>query len=209
MDVVDRKQARRIMDFDTGECDSIGRHIMICDMRGMNVNGLAVVSYAGRSKSGAHSWQCHCTYCSGSVKRTAHALLHGNVHGCGCWKGKLNALPKGEAALNSAFLEYVQAAAARGIPWGLTREQFMEKTQEPCRYCGEVGSRTWGAGKQQYNGTYVGNGIDRLCNDDGYFPNNTAGCCKRCNRAKGTMDEGEFIMMCATIYQRFKAEVLA
>ena len=75
-------------------------------------------------------------------------------------------------------------ARKRGIPFELTKEQYMELIQLPCFYCdNELGSVQDSAGF----------GLDRLSNDKtiGYVVENVVPCCRQCNVLKNTLFTAE------------------
>jgi hypothetical protein len=78
-------------------------------------------------------------------------------------------------------------AKARGLPYELTREQFMDLWQRPCFYCGD---------------RVPSIGLDRIDSAKGYVPGNVVPCCATCNRMKSNMDFSEFLYHCAKITAR-------
>ena len=114
--------------------------------------------------------------------------------------------PVGEAAKWHAYVSDRGVANRRGIVWALSLEQFLDITSRPCTYCGVMGRKV--AGKN-LNGEYRYNGIDRVNNDVGYTPANSAPCCGSCNRAKGEMAVEEFRSWVARVHQLFSAKVAA
>ena len=95
----------------------------------------------------------------------------------------LNKLPEGEACLNYWLRIYKYNAKRRKLEFNLTKEDFKEIIKKDCVYCGEKPKQIIRK-NNYYNGSYIGNGIDRIDNDKGYSVDNCVPCCGRCNRAK-------------------------
>ena len=85
---------------------------------------------------------------------------------------------------NGAFMQvvymYKNSASRRGIEWGLSDNEVLGITQQPCCYCGERHSNT----ARLKGDEYKYNGIDRADNSMGYVANNCVPCCSQCNAAK-------------------------
>lgn len=89
------------------------------------------------------------------------------------------------------FTRYSKAADRRGIVWKLTKEQMDMLLSRKCFYCGV---EPLFKNKQRGNaGHYLYNGIDRLANHLGYFPENCVPCCGTCNIAKQDMSVHDFM----------------
>jgi len=73
-------------------------------------------------------------------------------------------------------------------------------TTSPCFYCGTPPSqRKRSPGQVGEHATYVYNGVDRVDNEVGYVAENCVPCCWRCNKAKGSMTQREFLDMAMAI----------
>lgn len=77
-------------------------------------------------------------------------------------------------------------AVRRGIPWSLTKGQFIAFWQKPCTYCG---------------GAIETIGLDRIDNTRGYEVGNVVPCCGVCNRMKSNMTREEFLAHCTMVAQ--------
>jgi hypothetical protein len=77
------------------------------------------------------------------------------------------------------------AAKKRGYIWDISKELFLELSQQNCFYCGKEPSNQH-ASSQKYNG------LDRVNNKIGYIPNNVVTCCYTCNSMKGKLSTTEF-----------------
>jgi len=78
-------------------------------------------------------------------------------------------------------------ALRRGLPYDLTREQFMSFWQKPCHYCGD---------------DIKSIGLDRVDNSKGYLFSNLVPCCKVCNSMKSHMELVDFLGKCNRIANR-------
>lgn len=113
-------------------------------------------------------------------------------------------LPYGEASFNSIISGYKQSAKNRCYSFELTKEQFRKLTKQNCFYCDcEPFKEFECAGKGNFNGNYIYNGIDRADNSKGYTLENCVSCCEECNHMKRTMNQKEFIDKCRTIAENF------
>lgn len=94
------------------------------------------------------------------------------------------------AAFNFMYSHSYRARALRkGLVFELSKEQFRKLTQLACHYCGVSPS---GEHKMQKS-VFVGNGVDRMDNQQGYVVGNVVPCCGTCNHAKHTMSYEQFI----------------
>ena len=84
-----------------------------------------------------------------------------------------------------------------GFDYNLSKEDYINMTQEPCYYCNAIGTNTLPdrmnrSGKRVSSIIVRYNGIDRINNNKGYIYGNIITCCKFCNLARGSMTQKEF-----------------
>ena len=87
------------------------------------------------------------------------------------------------------FVSYTKNAKFKGLILGITFDEFVEITNQPCYYCGGEGY-----------------GIDRLDSSMGYLKDNIVSCCSMCNYMKQSYREDEFIKRCKKISNNWKRE---
>lgn len=75
------------------------------------------------------------------------------------------------------------SAKQRGILFDISFTDFVKIIAEVCFYCGTTGSI----------------GLDRIDSKEGYIIENVAPACYRCNVAKNTLSQREFLELCALI----------
>lgn len=139
-------------------------------------------------------WKCRCDCGGVSVVDGRHLRL-GNTASCGCRLGGTSA--PGVAAANGIYASYAANARKNGIPFALSREEFMRIMQKPCAYCGTPPSAV--ALRRPRGGPYVYNGLDRIDGPIGYVTGNVAPCCRPCNFMKGTITREQFIRQCLRV----------
>jgi len=173
------------------------------DLREMRFGRLIAIEPTPLRKDSKVVWKCQCD-CGKECFVVARALTIGNTKSCGCLKRELlqaglTKLEYGIANFNQLFGNYKRQAMKRGLSFNLTREEFYELTQKDCYYCGispyQVQKRTdilWG--------DFIYNGVDRLNNTLGYEIDNVVPCCGKCNRAKMSLNEDEFLDLIKSIY---------
>ena|SRR6266852_2792195 len=87
----------------------------------------------------------------------------------------------------SVYAAYQRQAKARNLTFTLTSQEFEALVNARCHWCGR----------------YEANGLDRKDNRIGYVKNenvnNVVPCCWRCNRAKGSLSEHEWLDLCRTV----------
>ena len=190
------------------------------DHTGKRFDRLVVLSYAGRRVTdakrncGAALWLCRCD-CGNEKVILAPSLVDGTTRSCGCLRKEMlkdfngragkNALAEGESAFNQLFYAYNKSARERGHYFGLTKEVFRELTQQDCFYCGSPPTVKFHAAKGT-RGDFIGNGIDRVDNTQGYTPENVRACCKQCNIAKGVLTEADFFAWIKRVASRLSEE---
>ena len=86
---------------------------------------------------------------------------------------------------NDAWSTYRDNARRRRLDFRLTKQEFLGIRNQPCRYCGESAP----------------SGLDRINNIEGYFKENVAPCCSRCNYAKRDQNMTDFIRWVKRIYE--------
>lgn len=176
--------------------DTVARGCRFIDLTGQTFGRLTVVSFSGISKSKRASWICQCV-CGNSKTVEGKSLRNGTTKSCGCLWIESISLSEGEASFNHHFLDYKIGAKKRNLSFLLEKEEFRKISSMPCYYCDAppraLGSRT-------SNGRFVGNGLDRVNNDEGYSNKNVVSCCKQCNIAKSTMTQKEFLTLISNIF---------
>lgn len=148
-------------------------------------------------------WKCRCV-CGKEKYVKQDSLVGGRSKSCGCKKTQLRMETNNYDSLKSTqkrcFNVYKRNAKKRERKFNLTLEDFINISQKPCYYCGENPSNFY---KRKYNGgkDFIYNGIDRLNNDKGYTLENSVPCCYKCNLAKHTMSEKEFLNWIKKVYK--------
>jgi hypothetical protein len=80
-------------------------------------------------------------------------------------------------------------ATKRGLEFNISLEWYLENGwKKKCYYCG---------GDTQ-------DGLDRIDNSVGYIENNLVPCCINCNRAKATITQKDFLLMCVSVVKNLK-----
>ena len=82
---------------------------------------------------------------------------------------------------------YQDSAVRRKKDFVLTPEEACALFISDCFYCKKVPD------ERRLNG------IDRVDNDRGYYPDNVVACCTSCNMMKGTMQRSRFVKACMDV----------
>jgi 5-methylcytosine-specific restriction endonuclease McrA len=173
------------------------------DLIGQRFGRLIVVEFAGicgKDRSRKSLWYCKCD-CGNTIIAKGNSLKTRNTTSCGCSRYKITELNTGntyrrigygEANFNSLYCSYKYRATKKNYNWGLSKEDFRLLTSSNCVYCGRLPEQIYKHNDSSYGG-YTYNGIDRKNNSRGYTLENVVSCCWKCNLAKGSMSEQEFI----------------
>lgn len=168
-----------------------GKYGLIINIEGLRFGKLTVVDYAGVSKSGKrHKWLCKCDCGNHHVVQQGN-LISGGVKSCGCARYNHLKLPTEEASFNRVFRYYKTNAIRKNQLFDLSKDQFRQICTQKCHYCGSEPKDFFK--RQNDNGHFFFNGIDRKTNHEGYTLSNSLPCCRICNRAKSDMAYGDFI----------------
>jgi hypothetical protein len=157
---------------------------------------LVVLERAPDNKDGDLMCLCRCEAEGNLIIVEYNNLITGHTTSCGCMKGRI--LPYGTSAFNRTYSKYKKGAKKRNLIFDLTKEEFMNLTQENCYYCDIKPHRV--QKKEPDNGSFIYNGIDRLDNTKGYTIDNCVPCCSICNYAKLTMTEQDFYAWICRVY---------
>lgn len=130
--------------------------------------------------------------CGSMVKINSHHLRTGHTKSCGCYKKDAASLPSGIAGAKEIYRSYRDRCKKTGREFSIQFDQFLELSQKSCFYCGSAPIN--GHVRNDRNGQFIYNGLDRLDSDVGYLLKNVVPCCKVCNIAKHTMSKSEFLM---------------
>lgn len=174
----------------------------VINLTGQQFSRLTVLSQAVSNKHGATRWYCHCE-CGNFTTVNTGSLRNGTTKSCGCYQREVarerilkqkshNKLPPGMAAFNSMYNSYKKNARKRNLVFELTKEDFSFITKMNCHYCG-IEPLQGNNNREDCNGDYIYNGIDRIDSSKGYTVENVVPCCKLCNFAKRDMELKEFI----------------
>lgn len=171
----------------------MGKHKNRENLVGKTFGRWTVVEGEEKTKWGTRKIKCRCE-CGKEKFLRVDLLKNGESRSCGCLKQKLwlerITLPKGISERNKRIDTYKRQAKIKNLPYELDLEQFLELTQKNCFYCGA--EPTSYAKNKKSNGSFIGNGIDRIDNTKGYTIKNTLPCCQICNLAKRAMTFDEF-----------------
>lgn len=167
------------------------------DLTGQQFGRLKVIRRTRRSngKSKHSIWECVCD--CGKIKEVVSTSLTRNLtKSCGCYfletagqnQIRLNAC---EASFNLLLHNYKKGAKRRNLEWSLSNDQFKSLTKGYCYYCNIKPEQF--IKRNDLNGGYIHNGIDRLDNNLGYNTINCVPCCGMCNWIKGKYNHDIFI----------------
>lgn len=84
------------------------------------------------------------------------------------------------------FRSYQHRAESKGLPFGLSEDEFRILVEQNCFYCG----------------TPSGGGVDRTDSSLGYTSENSKPCCRTCNMMKWTLSMEDFLARVALIYKK-------
>ena len=167
-----------------------------------NIYGrLRVLERVENSPSGRIQWICQCE-CGNIHTVLGNSLRNGGTKSCGCLNDEVRAgcaakatdawrLPDGVAAFRIALRVYKHNATDRNFLWDLSDNEAFDFMRQNCFYCDAVPATI--AGNERTNGIFLYNGLDRVNNEEGYYPENVVSCCNECNLAKGKRSVENFI----------------
>lgn len=196
---------------------------MFKDRTGERYGKLLVIEHRGKDLRGKHLWLCKCD-CGNYKVVVSDNLSSGKSKSCGCRLREFLARKGNQFAVytdrRTAILKLQYARLRRRHKKFngefLSYEDFVEKSESPCWYCGlewsrEVLDRRNDSIKHGLISDVVVkcNGIDRIDSKIGYTAENTIPCCKHCNTAKNTMSQEEFRNWVIKIYDHYIAKVVS
>lgn len=147
-------------------------------------------------------WKCLCD-CGNPITVRARRLNirsknknQAHTRSCGCLQREI-AAANGRKKTNTItvareiWIAYRGRARRMEVPFDLSFEEFLTKTQERCYYCNTIPSNISKHRKIDYE--FVWNGIDRINSDLGYIQGNMVTCCETCNKAKRDLTLCDFV----------------
>lgn len=156
-----------------------------------------VSSYVSPNGTKTVRWKCLCD-CGNPKDVNGNSLKSGSTISCGCMKNADRKLPLGEASFNILFSSYLHSSRIRNIPFLLTKDFFRHTVSKRCYYCGSPPMQRK-AGKTT-NGIFLYNGLDRMDSSKGYTTDNVVPCCGRCNEAKMSENQKDFLDWVERVY---------
>lgn len=188
-------------------CGCIKGKKHIKDLTGQRFGRLMVLKQTPTNKSKYAFWLCLCD-CGKKVTVKGTNLRYKQTScGCGSWYSSRD---HKQSLIKWIVRMYKGGATGRFLSFELSDEEFIKIIQNPCHYCGFQG-RDWGAKWYQEklrriktrqtkchddsakNISLIGNGIDRIINNQGYTIENCVPCCQSCNWMKKDLTEQEFL----------------
>lgn len=149
-------------------------------------------------KRGKVAYECLCS-CGRHVINGRTDLESGRVKSCGCNKKRIRA--NKATGKHYAYISIKSSANTRKIEFDLTEDEVVSLIQEPCYYCGTIGSRT-----ARTHDRFKFNGLDRIDNNIGYKKENVVSCCSDCNYMKKDKTQTEFYEKIQLLQKRFTKE---
>jgi hypothetical protein len=139
---------------------------------------------------------CEC----GTIRDVRAENLAGKLsQSCGCSNAdrlrELYTKPNNAAAIHKIYTAYKKGAEDRCHAWGLSVDEVDALVRQPCYYCGATATNRYTIRGPEFRH----NGIDRINNAEGYYPDNVVPCCKDCNRAKHTLSRDDFIALAVRV----------
>ena len=168
------------------------------DLTGRQFGNKTVLKHAGKKRGHKQVWlvQCNCGHKFELASQNAKIIQP--CKKCAIAPLKVSAR---QATITVRLASYMSSVKKRSLSWGLTREQFETLVEGDCFYCGAAPKITR-TGRQ----SYPLNGIDRMVNSLGYFPENCVSCCECCNKSKLQFSVHEFIGKCQRVADRWGQE---
>ncbi len=167
-------------------------HSHRADLTGKRFRRLLVLKRIGlKPNTKRHSplYECRCD-CGSVIDVTSNSLLQGSRVSCGCARNKTSIKQRGQ---RKAYTNYRKQAAIRKLSFDISLKKFIELSQQPCAYCGDLRTNSAKFERVIGGGEYKYNGLDRLDSTKGYSIDNVVPCCKICNFAKSTTGHQEFL----------------
>jgi hypothetical protein len=168
--------------------------VIFDDLTGKIFGKLIVIKLSRMCKNNDYWWvKCEC----GNEKEIKGSSLKSKnpTMSCGCHRKEnarnLRLKEYGLATFNQVFKSYKLNAKNRGFEFQLNKEKFNKLTHQNCFYCGCEPSNI--CISQSENGDYIYNGIDRIDSTKGYTEDNVVTCCRRCNEAKMSETQPDFL----------------
>jgi len=176
-------------------------------LAGKKFGRLTVVECLGIDKFCRTIWRCTCE--CGKQKVIPGSNLIRGTKSCGCitkevptWTTELYGSgatkPNGVSAFNDLYSSYKYRAKKKNMEFRLSKEKFRELTSKNCFYCDDEPQKLHG--RNDLNGGYVFNGIDRIDSKLGYVDGNVIPCCSVCNKMKLDTDYNTFLFRVKKIY---------
>lgn len=120
-----------------------------------------------------------------------------HTNSCGCSKLRKS----NQHYKNRVFSFYKKNAKRKGQDFEFEYDDFIEMTQQNCRYCDDPPSNNYKLADDGFEFKY--NGIDRMDNSKGYVAGNVVPCCKPCNTMKSNFTFEEFLDKIQKIYRNW------
>ena len=155
-------------------------------------------------RHGNARWVVRCSCGVVKTVRSCH-LIKGHTVSCGCYNEEKKRLKEfsRESFVRQMRERYQRHAERRGYSWSLTDEQVDSYLAGKCFFCGI--EPLWRNRQGGSVGAFFYNGIDRLANHLGYFPENCVSCCGDCNIAKKGRSVHDFIKWIHRVAEHFDA----
>jgi hypothetical protein len=182
------------------------RHNYMKDLTDQRFGRLIVLSLHHKHEKRGAYWLCQCDCGSNPKIIWGGSLRNGTTKSCGCLAREVcsdlgkagkgvsrpsTKLPFSHAMMNRCFNNYKGAAKKRNLIFELDIDFFNKITKQNCDYCGSEPSQI--IRSKNESGDYIYNGIDRIDSSKGYTEDNVVSCCGRCNEAKMSESQQDFL----------------
>ena len=164
------------------------------DYIGQTFNELTIKSRAPSNKWGHSMYHCQCS-CGKECIVEIEKMKRPKNPTRTCGHVRANRFKGKEATAYQCYRE-----AYKGD--GLTFQEFLRMSQEPCHYChlpaeqGQTRKHKTG----QEGGDFTYHGLDRIDNEKGHTPENVVPCCWPCNQMKKNKTYLDFMLHIKSIY---------